>query len=379
MPAQIPLSTLVHEVQSAIDERFSGKSFWVSAQITNVKKQENYRRCYLTLEDYENGKKLAQIRAVVWSNYYNEIERFESQTGELFQSGKDIVCRVNVRFYPVYGLNADIVEIDAAHTLGSLELERRKTLERLVKENPQTIQFFDGKYITQNNRISLPSIIKNIALITAPNSDGQRDFLEEISKNKHNYSFHINQFLTTIQGEKAHFSILEKLREIKNSSRKFDAVAIVRGGGSQSDFKVFDEYDLAREIAHFPVPVFTGIGHDRNQSIADQMARQLKTPTKAASFFVEHNFDFEERLIRLSQRLSEAVDQRLSDAENRLANIQRILKISSPESVLEKGFAILKVDGKIVTAGHQINENKKLQSVLKESVIESSVTKIIPK
>src|SRR6185436_4531957 len=112
-----------------------------------------------------------------WSNYYSEIEKFERTTKQIFKNGIEITCRVKVRFHKVYGLNLDVMQIDVAHTLGSLELERQQTLERLLKENPQTIQLFDGIFRTYNNRLPLPPVVKTIALVTAPNSDGQRDFL----------------------------------------------------------------------------------------------------------------------------------------------------------------------------------------------------------
>ena len=182
MSEKIKLSELVEQIQETVQERFDGEVYWVSAQITNVKKLESNRRCYLTLEEYEDGEKTTEIRAVFWANYYSEIEKFEKTTEQIFKNGIEIVCKVKVRFHKVYGLNVDVIQIDVAHTIGSVELEKQKTLERLLKENPKTIQLFDGAYKTFNNRLPLPLVISNIALITAPNSDGQRDFIQEIHK-----------------------------------------------------------------------------------------------------------------------------------------------------------------------------------------------------
>jgi exodeoxyribonuclease VII large subunit len=281
---------------------------------------------------------------------------------------------VRVRFHPVYGLNLDVIELDAAHSIGTLELEKQQTLARLLKENPSTIQLFDGIYRTYNNRLPLPAVIKKIALITAHNSDGQRDFQQEIAKNRHQYTFSVTEFLTTIQGDNAHTLILEQLHLVKESKISFDAVAIVRGGGSQTDFKPFDKYELAECIANFPVPVFTGIGHDRNQSIADLMARELKTPTKVAALFVDHNFEFENSLLQLGTRLNEAVKRQLQQHRDQLENAKRIVKISSPQAILNRGFAIVTVNGKIVTDPAVIKENDQLQTLLKDEVIHSTVT-----
>ena len=375
MTEQIKLSELLDQIQDSIQTRFEGTAFWVHAQIMNVRKQEGSRRCYLTLEEYENGNKIAEARAVFWANYYSQIENFEKSTRQIFKDGIKIICKVKVRYHKVYGLNLDILQIDLAHTIGNLELERQQTLERLVTENPTTIQLFDGIYRTYNNCLPLPLIIEKIAFVTAPNSDGQRDFLQEIKKNKHQYSFAVREFLTTIQGDNAHKLILEQLKLIEESKEKFDVVAIVRGGGSQTDFKPFDDYGLSRCVANFPIPIFTGIGHDRNQSIVDLMAREQKTPTKVASLFVEHNFTFENTLIDLKTRLSNAVNEQLKTAKENLIHAKRIVKLSSPQAILDRGFAIITCNNKIVTDPETIKENAQLQTLLRNQTIHSTVTK----
>lgn len=375
MNEQIKLSQLLVQIQETIQDRFEGESYWVSAQITNVKKYESNRRCYLTLEEYENGQKTAEIRAVFWANCYHVIEQFEKVTKQVFQNGIEIICKVRVRYHKVYGLNVDVMEIDIAHTLGSLELQRQQTLERLVKENPKTIQLIEGVYRTFNNRLPLPLIVSNIALITAPNSDGQRDFIQELSKNKHGYSFSVKEFLTTIQGDNAHKLILEQLKLIEKSKEPFDAVAILRGGGSQTDFKPFDDYELCKCVAAFSIPILTGIGHDRNQSIVDLMAREQKTPTKVATFFVEHNFEFENCLIELKTNFFELLEQQIQDAKDDLLDAKRVIKLSSPQAILNRGFAIITSNNKIVTDPKMIKENAVIQTLLKDETIVSTVTK----
>jgi exodeoxyribonuclease VII large subunit len=267
------------------------------------------------------------------------------------------------------------MRIDVAHTLGVLELERQITLERLLKENPKTIQLFDGIYKTFNNRLTLPLLIENIALITAPNSDGQRDFKQEISKNKHQYTFTVTEFLTTIQGDNAHNLILEQLKLIEKNRKSYDVVAIVRGGGSLTDFKSFDDYELAKYVANFPIPVFTGIGHDRNQSIVDLMAREQKTPTKVASLFVDHNFEFENKLIELKENLLDLIKVKIQNAKDDLNSAKRIVKISSPQTILNRGFAIITLEGKIITDPKSIKAKSELQTLLKDETIYSTVTK----
>jgi exodeoxyribonuclease VII large subunit len=375
MTVPIKLSTLLAQIQETIQTQFEGETYWVTVQITNVKKYESSRRCYLTLEEYENADKTAEIRAVFWANAYSEIEKFEKITKQVFKNGIEIICQVKVRFHKVYGLNVDVLQIDIAHTVGSIELEKQKTLERLLKENPGTIQLFDGVYRTFNNRLPLPLVITNIALITAPNSDGQRDFLQELSKNKHNYSYTVKEFLTTIQGDNAHKLILEQLKIIEAAKEQFDVIAIVRGGGSQTDFKPFDDYELSKHVANAAVPIFTGIGHDRNQSIVDLMAREQKTPTKVASLFVEHNFEFENRLIELKTRFSGLLAEQIQNAKKELVNAKRIVKLSSPQAILNRGFAIITINNRIVTDPNTIEEHAALQTILRDQTIYSTVTK----
>lgn len=371
---QQTLTDLLNDIQDTLQARFEGEVHWIHATIMNVKRQPTSRRCYLTLEDYEGSTKTAEARAVFWANSYSEIEDFEKATGQKFKDGIQIICKVRVRYHKVYGLNLDVIGIDFAHTLGVLELERQKTLERLVKENPATVQLFDGVYRTYNNRLPLPLLVQNIALITAPNSDGQRDFLQELNLNRHRYTYNVTQFLTTIQGENAHLLILEQLNKIKQGSQAFDVVAIVRGGGSSADFKCFDEFELCNAIANFVIPIFTGIGHDRNQSIADLMAREHKTPTKVAATLVEHNFEFENRLIALKERMADAVQTSLQNARDNLRNAKRIVRLASPQAILDRGFAMLMLDGKIITDPKLIDENAQIQTVLRDEVIYSTVT-----
>jgi len=373
MTQKLKLSELVTAIQETIQYQFEGESYWVSAQITNVKKYEGNRRCYLTLEEYEGTQKTAEIKAVFWSNTYSEIEKFERLTKQVFKNGIEIICRVKVRFHPVYGLNCDVLEIDAAHTVGSIELEKQKTIARLLTENPSTIQLFDGVFRTYNNRLPLPLVIKTIALITAPNSDGQRDFLQELQQNKHGYTFVIKEFLCTIQGDTAHELILQQLQAIEASGIPFDLVAIVRGGGSQTDFKPFDDYELARTVAAFPFPILTGIGHDRNQSIIDLMAREQKTPTKVATLIIDHNFEFENQIIQLKTNFFEAIKRQLQNASEQLKYAQRIVKLASPQTILQRGFAMVKKNNRIITNPEELMVDDEIETIFSKQTITSTI------
>ena len=168
---------------------------------------------------------------------------------------------------------------------------------------------------------------------------------------------------------------MEQLQLIEQSEEHFDVVAIVRGGGSQTDFKPFDDYELAKYVAHFPIPIFTGIGHDRNQSIVDLMAREQKTPTKVASLFVERNFEFENKLMALKTNFFGLIQDQLENAKKELENAKRMVKLASPQAILDRGFAIITINNKIITDPKDIKENAELQTILRNETIFSTVIK----
>ena len=374
MPQKIKLSELVHEIQDTLQSRFEGETFWITTQIIDVKKQEGVRRCYLKFIEKENNIVTTELRGVFWSNYYDQIEDFEKFTKQKFADGIEITCKVQVKFHAKFGLSLEALQIDFAYTLGTIELERQQTLDRLLKENPATIRLLDGVYRTFNNTLPLSTVMQRVALLTAPESDGQRDFKQEMIKNKHGYSFSIAEFLTQIQGDSAHLLILQQLRLIEKEKRNFDVVAIVRGGGSQTDFKPFDDYEVCRQIAGFSIPVITGIGHDRNTSIADLMARQQKTPTKVASLIVDHNLEFENRLLELKERFLANVSDLLQRAKTDLSELKRLVRLVSPSTILSKGFAIVQIGDRIIIDPKMIKADSRLKTQLKNETIHSTVT-----
>jgi exodeoxyribonuclease VII large subunit len=371
----ITLSELTQEIQNTFDERFAGQSFWISAEISDVKKQSVSKRCYLKLIERSGSTTLAELKAVFWSNSYDQIEAFEKSTKQEFVNGLKIICLVKVRFHQIYGLNADLLQIDIAHSLGTIELERQATLDKLLKENPNEIQQIGEYYRTLSNSLPLPIVVQRIALITAVNSDGQRDFLKEISENKFGYQLEVREYLCTIQGDTAHELIIQQLNEIEKEKDHFDVVAIVRGGGSQTDFEPFEKYDLAKKVALFPLPIFTGIGHDRNISIVDLMARPYKTPTKVAAQLIEYNFEFENLMLRLKERFDQEAIQLMHSAKEELSKVKRLVKMASPSSTLKRGFAIISKNKKIVVHPSQISLGDTVDIELMNEILTSQILK----
>jgi exodeoxyribonuclease VII large subunit len=374
MPQPQKLSDLVNEIDEAIHNRFAGKTFWIKAEITDVKKHPDKKWCFLKFIEKEGHVITTEMKAVFWSNTYFYIKDFERETQQTFASGLEITCNVRVRFHKRYGIDLEVLEIDFAYAIGILERERKQVLDKLVRENPSIRLSENGSYSTQNNRSSMPMVFSRLALITAPNSDGQRDFNNVIEKNKYGYAFSVTSFLTRIQGDNASQLILQQLTLVEGEKDKFDIVVIVRGGGSDIDFKSFNDYELAKAVAMFPLPVLTGIGHDRNTSIVDLMARQHKTPTEVASFILENNYNFEHEILLLKKRLHQKALGLIDNAQNNIKHYKQRVKNLHPETILKKGFAIVYSGNKIITDPENIKVNTEIKTLLKNEFIHSTVT-----
>lgn len=377
MPQPLKLSELVNEIEGTIKNRFAGTVFWITTEITDVKKQPDKNWCFLKFIEKDGLTISTEIRGVFWANAYSYILNFEKETQQAFVSGLEITCLVRVRFHKRYGIDLEVLEIDFAYAIGKLEQERKQTLERLTRENPDIKLLPNGSYSTLNRQSILSMVFTKLALITAPNSDGQRDFNAVIEKNKYGFTFNVSPFLTTVQGDSAAVLILQQLDLIRQSGEKFDAVVIVRGGGSDIDFKSFNDYELAKAVALFPIPILTGIGHDRNTSIVDLMARQHKTPTDVAKFILETNEAVQRDLDNLKERFFLRVDALLEDAEYELSQYKQRVKNLHPTTILNRGFAILKINNRIVTDSKKIEVNAELQTIMKDEIIYSTVTKKI--
>ncbi len=367
--ATIPLSQLLAEVQESIELTFGSELFWIHAEITDVKKYEAKRWCFLKFIEKQGDNIVAEMKGVFWNNTYNSILHFEKATQQTFESGLQISCAVKVKYNTRFGLSLEVHTIDVAHTIGALELERMQTLQALLKNNPKHITYQDDTYFTYNKSLSLPSVLQKIALITAPNSDGERDFIKELQENNYAYAFAIEVFHCTVQGDAASTQITDAINTIINNNKSYDLICIVRGGGSLTDFKPFNDYTFAQTVALCNIPIFTGIGHDSNTSIVDLMARQFKTPTKVANAIVNHNFIFENNMLLLKEKMNALVEQKLKYYSDSLLIAERILHSYNPQRTLNKGYALLMQDGKIITDIKSLQLGKSIDLQLKQETL----------
>ena len=366
----ISLKQLLYNLQHQLRQAFPS-SYWIKAELAGVRRSGNH--VYFDLLELEKGAKVAQIRGTA---FYGEgtaaITAFERETGQSFTNGIRIGARVGVNFHPVYGLSLTLYELDAQLTLGGIELQRKETLDRILRDYGRMISFRDGRFITPNKELPLPKVIQRIALVTSVGSDAYNDFRHCLVSNEFGYRFVVDDYHVQVQGYGAQASLTAALSRIREQAG-YDAVVITRGGGAPADFLPFDDYSLAIQVATFPVPVITGIGHHTNQGICDFFAGvHTKTPTMAAQFILDRNLGFERRILELSGALrelsgqtlhthrqqleelrrgqTEAVRLRLSDSVERVAFIQRA--ISQNVSVLVSRQSALLQD-RLMSLSHQ--------------------------
>lgn len=370
------LLQLTETIAEALDAQLGRSVFLLKAELADVKKQPGKRWCFLKFVEKKDDIILAELRGVCWATSYVYIERFEKLTGKTFGDGLEVVCQVQVRYHTRYGLSAEITRIDTGYTLGKVEEARQETMRMLLERNSSAIRKADDHYITPNNSLPLPKVIQRIALIAAPESDGERDFLQELYKNPYGYAYKVDLFHTTVQGVYAVEGILSQLKAIEQVSDSYHVVVMVRGGGSVIDFSPFDSLEVSEAVALLPVPVFTGIGHDRNVSITDLMARICKTPTKAAAVLIQHNFNFEQEITRLFERARRSARQLLGRHTEALNMLTRLLKSYHPSSALHRGYALVEHQGSFVSSALELSEGSTVRIRMSDGSFASKVTNL---
>ena len=313
----LQLTELLQNVKDALKSSLS-KSYWVRAEISEI--SVNYSgHCYLELiEKQENSETIsAKVRGTIWSSVYRMLSAyFEAATGQSLEKGMKILVKVSVEFSELYGLSVNVLDIDPTYTIGEQERIRREIIKRLE----------DDGVMEMNSMLKLPQVIQRIAILSSSTAAGYGDFMDQITKNDRGYKFHCTLFPCIMQGQKTADSIIENLEKIFENETDFDAVVIIRGGGSKTDLAWFDNYDLAVNIAQFPLPIISGIGHERDLSIADMVAHtHLKTPTAVAEWIINHAVEFEESVLSLASEFSESVHEMLTEHTSNIQQLSRIL------------------------------------------------------
>ncbi len=277
METALSLYQLNLSIKETIEEAYP-YYYWVVAEIGEFRLNQN-GHCYLELIEKDENRIIAKNRATIWSRNYSAINlKFTGQTGGSLQQGIKVLMNVSVAFHELYGFSLDIIDIDPSYTLGDQAKKRTEIINKLIE---------DGVY-EMNKEHELPLVCHNIAIISAPTAAGYEDFVNQLDNNSNKYYFNCKLFKALMQGDDTANSIISALNKINDESYKYDAVVIIRGGGSKSDLSYFDDYELACNVAQFPLPIFIGIGHERDETVLDFIAnKSFKTPTAVAEFIID--------------------------------------------------------------------------------------------
>lgn len=385
-------------------------AYWVQAEISGIS-PSGQGHCYLELvqKDPTGRTFLAKAKANIWRGTWMRLKPyFEAETGQTLQVGMKVLLQVSVTFHEVYGYSLVVLDIDPTYTMGDMARRRKEILEQLTR---------DG-VIGLNRELDIPALPNRIAVISSATAAGWGDFRNQLENNLYGFRFYVKLFPALMQGDDVERSVISALDAVAARRDDFDIVVIIRGGGAVSELSCFDSYNLAYNIANFPLPVITGIGHERDDTVADVVAHtKVKTPTAAAEFIINMALDCAQELEGLTRRMSDAITGRMN-AENvrlerlsqKLPSLFAVLKTrqeqilenymmrsltgirniltqnthklelfekslsgADPVQILRKGYSITRCNGKVVTGTSDLNRGDRLTTVFADGKVESEI------
>lgn len=395
-------------IQEAIQGNFPDR-YKVVAEIASAYENRT-GHCYLELiQKGENETVVAKCTAMIWSYTYRMLKPyFETSTGRSLSAGLSVLLDVSVSFHPVYGYSLQVRDIDPAYTLGEAALQKQKTLKRL----------YDEGLIELNKQLDEPVLFQRIAVVSSASAAGYEDFCEQLRNNPYHYVFSLTLFPAIMQGDQAVASVTNALLSVADRKDAYDAVVLIRGGGARSDLHCFDSYDMAAEVARCPLPVITGIGHERDESVVDQLAyAAMKTPTAVAEFLILSMYRREQHLRELfsslsavltnyttrkkhavhqySSALNRLVDQYLAvhqmetkqysthlrhhtlalleKQKTSLAYFAKSLSYLDPVNILKKGYSLTLLNGRTVKDAKQLHPGDVIETRLLNGRVQSEV------
>lgn len=335
--------------------------YWLQAELSEVREGAN-GHCYLEfVEKDQRGRDLiAKARGTIWANIYRLVKpMFERETGRSFAAGMKVLVKVSVSFHELYGYSLTVTDIDPAYTLGDMARQRKEILDRLSA---------DG-ILNDNKELVLPVLAKHVAVISAPGAAGYGDFCDQLLHNDYGLAFHVRLFPAVMQGERVESTILAALDAIMNDSVRWDVVVIIRGGGATSDLSGFDTYLLAAACAQFPLPIITGIGHERDDTVLDAVAHtRVKTPTAAAAFLINHQMEVVTRLNGWQVQLADLCNRMLHDERLRQERCFLRLTVVQKEWKVQGEYQLQLLRQRLVHAlNGRIGEEKHRMSMLQQA------------
>ncbi len=313
-------------------------SYWIVAEIGEMSVNQK-GHCYLELVEKKDNYIVAKNRATIWAYTFTKLnDWFADRTGVPLQNGMKVLVNATLQYHEVFGLSINIKDIDPNFTIGERERKKQETIKQLEKEG----------IIDMNKSIELPLVPQNIAVISSETAAGYGDFMQQLEDNSYGYNIRTTLYNAIMQGDTAPKSIISALCDVYENEEQFDLLVLIRGGGAQTDMDCFDDFNLCAHLAQFPLPIITGIGHERDSTISDLVANtKMKTPTAVAEFIISKMGDYEaeinqayEQIASLSKQLIHAEKEQLNELKFILKlNIQKQLQLA--DSKLDKYFNIL--------------------------------------
>lgn len=366
----ITLYELNTKVKEGIRKIFPG-AFWIVAEISEINTNQS-GHCYLELiEKSENSDQItARAKATIWAFTFRMLKPyFESVTGQRLTTGLKVMLSVSIEFHEAYGFSLNVKDIEPNFTIGDLTRKKQEIIKQLQDEGVFHL----------NKELEFPLVPQHIAVISSGTAAGYGDFMDQLNQNRYGYKFHVKLFNAVMQGDAAEKSIISALEAIFDASETFDAVVIIRGGGSQADLNCFNSYWLAYHITQFPIPVITGIGHDRDQTIADLVANApVKTPTAAAELLIEKISEFESYLSGLHENFTTIVSEKIDELKDHLNHLgqefthQLKFSIHNRQQLIQKYEALLsqKLKNSIIASQQRFQSHKlRLKTVIHQAIV----------
>ncbi len=321
------------ELQGEIKSRIGLIQLWVSGEIESHRVSGGHH--YLNLiEKRRDGQVIAKVSARIWRSNERAVKEFTAATGLSLEAGLSITVNAFVDYHPLYGLTLVISEIDTSCAVGERELERQRTLERLIKE----------ELVDRQKELALPYLPFDLAVISSEGAAGYGDFCRHLAANPYGFAFTYTLFPALMQGDGAPGSIVSALEQVRESG-KYSLAVILRGGGADSDLYCYDDYALCSAIARCPVPVLTAVGHERDYHLADMVSHEhFKTPTAVAGFLIDWVADVEEEMLRCADNIKYALASGIARMESEVDLLFASISSSNPLNILSQGY-VLAADG----------------------------------
>ncbi len=345
------------------------RGVWITAELSDVRVAGGH--CYMELieKDELTGQVLAKMRAMIWSGQYRVLQgKFLAGTGNGISSGLKVLVYGSANHHNVYGLSFSITDIDPSYTIGDMERQRREIIEKLRKEG----------IIDLNRNLDFPVLPQKIAVISASGAAGYGDFMDHLLNSPEGFAFYPLLVEATMQGERTAGSVTDALDFVESTIDFWDCVVIIRGGGATTDLHGFDNYELARRVAEFPLPVVVGIGHERDRNVLDEIAcRRCKTPTAVADFLVECCREAWSKVLSDVRDITDYVSERMHGEKLRLSNLENLLPARVATSVIREGRRLDDVRRRVENAAERKMKEESMRVEMNRLRLMNSLKSII--